>query len=233
MFCEVGKRCKKHLTCRDCAESWQRREFKTFCEGTKIPPNGILTYFVIKTQKRGGLGVGLNEIYKVIDDIREEVKRGRLKNVFFGRLEVSFSQSLGFNPHLNLLVYGDVTPFLVIFLRYNLSVYRRIKENSATVARSIVWYMLKFNSLGYDKGEIVRQTLNKRQTVINSRHFKGLGVPDDVRAADIDYSFLKPCPIRYREEIDLRAAYSLARRKERDALKAKILAVRLKYERSA
>lgn len=230
MACEVGKRCRKHLTCSDCGKSWQRKEFKTFCDGTKIPPNGILTYFVIKTQKRGNLFFSLDEIYKVIDDIREAVKRSRISGTFFGRLEVSFSQSMGFNPHLNLITFGDVTPFLEIFMRYNLSVYRRIKENDINVARSIVWYMCKFNPLGFEKGEIVRNALNKRQTIVSSRNFKNLGV-GDVSPADIDYSFLKPCPIRYREEVEIRSVYASNRRLERLELKAKIEAIKSRYER--
>lgn len=229
MVCEVGKRCRKHLTCPDCARSWQRKEFKTFCEGTKIQPDGILTYFVIKTQRRGNLFYSVDELYKVIDDIREAVKRSRITSVFYGRLEVSFSQTMGFNPHLNLITFGDVTPFLVILMRYNLSVYRRIKENDKNVARSIVWYMCKFNNLGYEKGEIVRTVLNKRQTIVNSRHFKGLSV-GDVSATEVDYSFLKPCPIRYREEIELRNDYTALRRAEREAFRTKIEAIKKLYE---
>ncbi len=229
MVCEVGRRCRKHLTCPDCARSWQRREFKTFCEGTKTQPDGILTYFVIKTQRRGNLFQSVEELYKVIDDIREAVKRSKISSVFYGRLEVSFSQTMGFNPHLNLITFGDVTPFLVIFMRYNLSVYRRIKENDKNVARSIVWYMCKFNNLGYEKGEIVRAVLSKRQTIVNSRHFKGLNV-GDVSATEVDYSFLKPCPIRYREEIELRTNYTALRRAEREAFRTKIEAIKKLYE---
>ena len=231
MLCEVGRRCKKHLTCPDCAKSWQRREFKTFCEGTKIPPNGILTYVVIKTQRRANFFSSLEEVYRVIDDIRESVKRSRIRGVFFGRLEISFSQSMGFNPHLNLITFGDVAPFLEIFMRYNLSVYRRQKENTQNVARSIVWYMLKFNYLRYEKGEIVRNALNKRQTIVSSRHFKGLGV-GDVSASEVDYSFLKPCPIRYKEEVELRSVYASKRREERAQLITRINNIRKRYEAS-
>ncbi len=229
MICEIGRRCRKHLTCPDCARSWQRKEFKTFCEGTKIQPDGILTYFVIKTQRRGNLFYSVDELYKVVDDIREAVKRSRISSVFFGRLEVSFSQSMGFNPHLNLITFGDVTPFLEILMRYNLSVYRRIKENDKNVSRSIVWYMCKHNNLGYEKGEIVRTILNKRQTIVSSRHFKNLNI-GDVSATDVDYSFLKPCPIRYREEVELRSNYASQRRREREALISKIEAIKKLYE---
>lgn len=230
-LCEIGKRCRKHLSCRDCGESWQRKEFKRFCEGSKnLTRNEILTYLVIKPVQIIGLHRGIGIIYGVIEELREEVKRQRLTGAFFGRLEVSFSQQYGFNPHLNLLAYGNIVPFLEIFMRHDVKVWRRVKENNMQTAYSIVWYMLKYNPIGYDKGELVRKILNRRQTVINSRHFNGLDLPEEVTAGDIDFRFMGTCKIRYREEIEARREHAAKLRKERAALREKIEAIHAKYE---
>jgi len=239
--CRKGKRCNSPLSCKFCGEFWQRAKFKAFTEsvGKVVNDNESLTYVVVKCNYICTLRQGLDKIFSLLDDLRELKKRGKLPAIF-SRLEVSFGKkSLGFNPHLNLLIWNDYTIVKELALKHDLNFWYRTKENSVDVAKSIAWYMLKYNNIGIERGEAVRIALNKRSTMFYTKEFnhKALDYIDEF--IDIDFSFLGVYPIRTKAEIELRKKIREERKrlnkmlrelivKEREKLELKIA----KYKRS-
>ena len=226
--CRENWRCNRPLSCSYCGSGWQRGKFKGFvqCLNTlhkednqkEIP----LTYIVIKSNKLGTLKDKLDEVITLVESLKELKKRGKLP-IFFSRLEFSFSKgNLGFNPHLNLLVWGDYLPFRNISNELGLNFWHQKKTNDKKTAKSIAWYMLKFNKIGIEEGEAVRKALNRKRTIFSSKefNFKSINYIDEF--IDIDFSFLGVYPIRSKKELELRAEHKKKLQKLRRELKADI-----------
>jgi len=226
--CRKDWRCNRPLSCEHCGKSWQRAKFKGFTQCLEsldeviLSRETILTYIVIKSNKLGTLKEKLNDMVSLLDEVKELKKRGKLP-IFFSRLEFSFKkESLGFNPHLNLLVWGDYSIFERLAHSLGLTFWKRKKVNNKKTAKSIAWYMLKFNSIGIEKGEAVRKALNKKRTIINSKEFafKSINYIDEY--IDIDFSFMGIYPIRSKREILLRAEHKKNLKELRTQLKLEI-----------
>ena len=217
--CREGRRCNSPLSCKHCGESWQKAKFKAFanCLPDVISGSDIITYLVIKPSAFLTLGDGIAKMFEYIDDLREAKKRGRMP-VMYSRLEVSFGKkSLGFNPHLNILSFGDTALFEELAESHGLSVWKRSKPADTETALSIVWYMLKFNNIGIEKGEAVRIALNRRTQLLHSKEFNHKTINYIDEFIDIDFSFMGVYPIRTKEEIELRKKL----KEERKQLNAK------------
>jgi len=230
--CRKGNRCNSPLSCKSCGEFWQKAKFKAFAESVMkvVNNNESLTYVVVKCNDICTLRQGLDKILSLLDDLRELKKRGKLPAIF-SRLEVSFGKkNLGFNPHLNLLIWNDVATVRKLVLKHDLKFWMRSKENSVDVAKSIAWYMLKFNSIGIERGEAVRRVLNKRSTMFYTKEFnhKTLDYIDEF--IDIDFSFLGVYPIRSQAEIELRKKIREERKRLNRKLKKLIVKERKKLE---
>ena len=199
--CKKGSRCNSPLSCRNCGENWRRGKFKQFVNCYDTLPTDIITYLVIKSSNFNTLDKGITDIYNLIEDIRELKKRCKIAD-FYLKIEVSFGKkSLGFNPHINILFFGDVGNIVELASKYNLTVWKKSKLNNEQVVKSIVWYMLKYNNLGIEKGEAVRIALNKRTTLLHSKRFnhKTISYIDDY--IDLDFTWMGVYPIRSKEEI--------------------------------
>ena len=205
--CREGRRCSRPLSCRFCGEGWQRAKFKGFTQcldnldEVTLLSDTALTYIIIRSKKMGTLREKLKELLILMNEIKELKKRGKL-GVFFGRLEVDYTKGrLGFNPHLNLLVWGDSSVFKSLAKSLSLVFWSRKKDNDKKTAKSIAWYALKFNPIGIEKGEAVRVALEKKRTVIHSRefNFKTISYIDEI--IDMDFSFLGVYPIRSKKGI--------------------------------
>lgn len=226
--CRKNRRCNRTLSCSYCGSGWQRGKFKGFVQCLEtlheeqnqkdIP----LTYIVIKSNKLGSLKDKLNDMTNLTEELKELKKRGKLA-VFFSRLEISFSKgNLGFNPHLNILAWGDCSYFKNVSDKLGLSFWSQKKTNDKKTAKSVAWYMLKFNQIGIEKGEAVRKALNKKRTIFASRefNFKSINYIDEF--IDIDFSFLGIYPIRSKKDILLRAEHKKTLLKLRCKLKEEI-----------
>jgi len=230
LSCKEKWRCNSPLSCATCGANWQRGKFKAFTSSLELfesNPRVILSYIVIKSNKLGSLRSKITDLFLLLDQIKELKKRNKLPS-FFGRLEVSFSKgSLGFNPHLNLLVWGDYEAFKLLSLELSLSFWRREKTNDDKTAKSIAWYMLKYNSVGVENGEAVRKVLGMRRTIITSKDLtlKTVNYIDEI--IDIDFSFMGTFPIRSKEEIALRLKHKNTLKALRLDLKSKISLVSL------
>ncbi|MBU1666939.1 hypothetical protein KKC13_00850 [bacterium] len=182
----------------------------------------ILTYIVIKSNKFGTLREKLNDLIILLDEVKELKKRGKLPS-FFGRLEISFKRDkLGFNPHLNLLVWGDYSIFQNLANSLGLNFWHKNKNNDTNTIKSIVWYMLKFNSIGIEKGETVKKALNKKRTIINSSDFSFKTINYTDEYIDIDFSPMCVYPIRSSTEVLLRSEHKKTLQFLRKKLKLKI-----------
>lgn len=219
--CKEGKRCNLPLSCPKCGEIWRRAKFKAFieCLPAVIKYNKILTYIVIKSNELNTLREGLSEILNFMDDLRELKKRGKLPTIY-SRLEVSFGKKyLGFNPHLNMLVWGDISKIIELAKKHNLKFWKRSKENNIDTAKSIAWYMLKFNNIGIEKGEAVRKALNKRTTLFYTKEFNHKTEDYIDEIIDIDFRFLGVYPVRSKAEIEFRKFMKEVKRKLNQELK--------------
>ena len=226
--CRERWRCNRPLSCSYCGSGWQRGKFKGFiqCLDTfhkeQNQKDVSLVYIVIKSKKLGSLKEKLDEVLTLIEKLKELKKRGKL-GVFFGRLEFAFSKrNWGFNPPLNLLVWGDGSLFKNTSDELDLSFWSQKKINDKKTAKSIAWYMLKYNNIGTEKGEAVRKALNKKRTIFSSRefNFKSINYIDEF--IDIDFSFLGVYPIRSKTEIELRDEHKKTLQGLRSKLKAEI-----------
>lgn len=226
--CRKNRRCNRPLSCPHCGEGWRKAKFKGFCQcletfdKLKQTSDTSLTYIVIKSNKFGTLREKLNNLFVFLDEVKELKKRGKLPS-FFGRLEISFKRDkLGFNPHLNLLVWGDYSIFQILANSLGLNFWHKNKSNDTKTIKSIVWYMLKFNNIGIEKGEAVRKALNKKRTIVNSSDFtfKTINYVDEY--IDIDFSFMGVYPIRSKKEINLRVKHNKNLKGLREELKREI-----------
>ena len=233
LHCRKDKRCGYFLSCKHCGEAWRRRKFCEYCDA--LPKvlhrlrskndNPIITYIVIRSNQLLNLKDSMEQIYKFIDYLREEKKRGRLP-ISYGRLEVSFSKSvLGFNPHLNLIAFENAD-FFKVAEKYWLKIWYQNKEFSEDVAKSIAWYILKFNNLGIEKGEAVRRAINKRNTIIYSKDFTPTKRDYIEDFLYMDFSFLGIERVRTPEELELRDRYREIRRKINIAFKRELELIR-------
>ena len=223
--CREGRRCNSPLVCKTCGESWKKGMFKSFCNclSSVVEDNSILTYLVIKPNELLTLGDGIKSMMLFMDSLRELKKRNKL-STSFSRLEVSFGKkSLGYNPHLNMLVWGDTKAIINIALEHGLKPWHKRKENTVDTAKSIAWYMLKFNSIGIEKGEAVRVALNRRTQLLHTREFNHKKISYIDEFIDIDFSFMGTYPIRSKEEIKIRDYIKEERKKLNDKLKYVIL----------
>ena len=199
--CREGRRCSRPLSCRFCGEGWQKGNFKGFdqCFKTLQELQGDEVFFItIGTKKIGDLDIKLNDTFKFIEEVKELKKRGKL-GVFFGRLEVSFDK-LGFYPHFHFLVWGDYSTFKNVSAKLNFKFHKQKAKN----IKNSAWYMLKFNSIGIEKGEAVRKALSKKRTIIRSKEFNFQTISYTDEYICIDFSFMGVYPIRGKEEILLR-----------------------------
>ena len=216
MICSENRRCKKHLFCRHCAGVWQKNNFKNFSNTLKINSNDSLTYLVIKSKSINNLSGGLRDCYGVIEGLRELKKNDKIDD-FYLRLEISFSNDeLGFNPHLNILAFGNINLIEDLAKTYDLTVWKQSKKNDKNTALSVVWYMLKYNHVGEDKAKVIQYILKKRRTILMSQRFTIINkdknnIFDEV--ANMDFSFLGIKPIRSKEEVALRIYLKEERKK--------------------
>ena len=220
--CREGRRCNRPLSCRFCGESWQRAKFKGFdqCFKTLQELQGDeVSFITVGTKKIGNLDIKLNDTFKFIEEVKELKKRGKL-GIFFGRLEVSFDK-LGFYPHFHFLVWGDYLAFKNVSAELNFKFHKQKAKN----IKNSIWYMLKFNNLGIEKGEAVRKALNKKRTIIHSKEFNFKTISYIDEYIDIDFSFMGIYPIRSKEEIFLRVEHKKKLREGRETLNAKIKAI--------
>ena len=219
--CREGKRCNSPLCCSKCGESWQKGKFKSFANRlpSVVEASDILTYIVIKSNELNTLSQGIADLMDFMNSLREFKKRGRL-TTSFSRLEVSFGKkNLGFNPHLNMLVWGDISEIERLSKEHGLKLWKQSKENSITVAKSVVWYMLKHNKIGIEKGEAVRIALNKRTPLLHTKEFNHKTISYIDEFIDIDFSFMGIYPVRSRAEIKLRDSIREAKSKLNQSLK--------------
>lgn len=219
--CREGKRCNSPLCCSKCGESWQKGKFKAFVNRlpSVIETSSILTYIVIRSNEFNTLGQGIAELMGFIDDLRELKKRAKL-STSFSRLEVSFGKkNLGFNPHLNMLVWGDTGEIEKLSKLHGLKLWKQSKENSIMVAKSIAWYMLKHNKIGVEKGEAVRIALNKRSQLLYTKEFNHKTISYIDEYIDIDFSFMGIYPIRSKAELKLREEIRETKAKLNQSLK--------------
>jgi hypothetical protein len=159
------------------------------------------------------LRVGIEKIFLFIDELREEKKRGRLP-LMYSRLEVSFGKkNLGFNPHLNIISFGNPNHIKDIATRYGLKIWYQKKDNQRDTALSIAWYILKFNNIGIEKGEAVRKVLNRRTTLLHSKEFNHKSINYIDEYIDLNFSFMGVYPIRTKMEIEVRKLIQDDRRK--------------------
>jgi len=217
--CREGRRCNSPLSCKHCGESWRRAKFKGFaeCLPSVLEDTDIITYLVVKPWEFLSLRAGIERMFKYLDDLREEKKRGRLP-VMFSRLEVSFGKkNLGFNPHLNIICFDDPSRLIDLADSHGLKVWHRQKDHNKDTALSIAWYMLKFNNIGIEKGEAVRKALNRRTQLLHSKEFNHKTINYIDEYIDLDFSFMGVYPIRSKEEIRIREKI----REERRRLNAK------------
>jgi len=226
--CRKNWRCNRPLSCPNCGNSWRKAKFKGFSQcldnldEVSLSKETVLTYIVITSNKLGTLKEKLQDMFTLLNEVKKLKKKGKLP-IFFGRLEFSFKKdSLGFNPHLNLLVWGDYSIFENLSNELGLNFWKKEKTNNKETAKSIAWYMLKFNSIGIEKGEAVRKALNKKRTIVNSKEFtfKSINYIDEY--IDIDFSFMGVYPIRSEKEILLRAEHKKTLKKLRVTLNAEI-----------
>jgi len=220
--CKKGRRCHYVLSCPTCGSHWHKRKFKAFAQcfdEVTFLSETPLTYIVISSNKLGTLREKSKILFELLEKIRELKKRGKLP-IFFGRLEFSFNESLGFNPHLNLIVWGDYSMFKNLSHELNLRFWYKKKTNDNKTAKSIAWYMLKFNNIGIEEGEAVRKVLNRQRTIIHSKEFtyKEPDYIDDI----IDFSFMGTYPIKSKEQIRLEKEHRFTLKKQRIELKEKI-----------
>lgn len=202
--CRKFKRCNSPLSCSFCGESWRRGKFKQFVNTYKVADNDSITYLVIKSNSLNTLGQGIQDVYALIEELKELKKRGKISD-FYSRFEVSFSKNtLGFNPHLNILFFGDIGGIKAMAKEHNLSVWSCKKKNDENTVKSIIWYMLKYNKIGQEEGEAVKKALDRRRTILHTKRFnhKNINYLDDF--LDLDFSFLGVYPIRSKAELKLR-----------------------------
>lgn len=204
--CREGRRCNSPLSCKHCGENWRRAKFKAFAESlpSVIGDTDIITYLVIKPWEFLTLRDGIERMFSYLDLLREEKKRGRLP-VMFSRLEVSFGKkNLGYNPHLNIICFGDPASLISLALGLDLKVWHKKKDGKKDTALSLAWYILKFNNIGIEKGEAVRRALNRRTPLLHSKEFNHKTINYIDEYIDIDFSFMGVYPIRSKEEIRIR-----------------------------
>lgn len=229
--CRIGRRCNRPLSCETCGENWQKGKFKGFCQcfdTLQTEPSQEVSFITIGTKKIGSLEIKLYDLFYFIDEVKELKKRGKL-GLFFGRLEVSFKkEKLGFYPHFHFLVWGDCSEFKTLSDKLDLKFHKTKAKN----IKNSAWYMLKFNSIGIEKGEAVRKALNKKRTILHSKefNFKTINYIDEI--INIDFSFLGVKPIRCKEEVRLRAEHKKNLREQRALLNTKIKAVQESFNSS-
>ena len=209
--CKKGSRCGHPLSCVVCGSLWQRSRFRGFCDRLESADikDKKLKYYIIKTNILNTLRDGIEEVFCFMDRYRAEKKRGNIP-LSYGRLEVSFGKkSLGFNPHINLLMWDDADGtgdriIRDIVSELGLVLWSTGKENENDTIKSIVWYMLKHNKIGIEKGEAVRAALNKRNTILHTKEFNTKYASYTDSIIDIDFRFMGVYPIRSKEEIRIR-----------------------------
>jgi len=223
--CRKGRRCNRPLSCKHCAENWQRGKFKGFCQCLETlqqeAPQQVF-FITIGTKKIGNLKIKLTDMFQFIEEVKELKKRGKL-GIFYSRLEVSLNE-LGLYPHFHFLVWGDCPTLKTLSADLDLKFHKTKVKN----IKNSAWYMLKFNSIGIEKGEAVRKALNKKRTILHSKefNFKTISYIDEI--IDIDFSFMGVYPIRSKEEIFLREQ----RRESSKVWNAKIKAVQESFKSS-
>jgi len=193
------------LSCRSCGESWRRGKFKQFVNTYNTLPTDIISYLVITSNSLNTLEKGIKDIYSLVNDIRELKKRDKISD-FFLKVEISFGRkSLGYNPHINILFFGDIGTIKTLAENHNLTVWSRLKDNNEQTVKSIIWYMLKYNNLGIEKGEAVRIALRKRTTLMHSKRFNHKTISYVDEYIDLDFGWMGVYPIRSKAEIALRS----------------------------
>ena len=212
MGCVKGRRCKSFFTCSVCGGHLQKKRFKNFTNSYTRIDTDIITYIVIKPSKITILEDNLNTILNFMDDLRT-LKKNKKIGDFYSRLEVSFSKDLGFNPHLNILSFGDFTEIKKLLKDYDLTFWSRKKENNKDTIFSIIWYMLKFNSIGKEQGKAVKTALNRRRAILYSNRFTPKKDSCDMEFIDTNFSFLGTKPIRSKEEVFYRKEIAKERKK--------------------
>ena len=209
--CKKGFRCHSHLSCKKCGDIWQRNKFKNFClnlDKCNLSNVTSLTYIVIKSNKISNLKNKLEDIINFLDDIKLLKKRNKI-STFYSRLEVSFSKAkLGFHPHINFLVWGDISLYRELANKHNLAFWHSKKKNDTDTIKSIIWYSLKYNSIGVEEGEAVRVALDRKNTILASKEFTNIVNYTD-ELIDLDFCFMGIYPIRSKKEIELRDAKRL------------------------
>lgn len=205
MICRDDRRCKKHLYCLKCGEIWRSNNFRRFATSYKYDTKDIITYSVLSFAGLDNLSTKLDNLFQFIAELRELKKRGRVKD-FYLRLEVSHSDKLGYHPHINIITFGDFHIIKSLGHSLGLKIWSRTKTNSKNIVLSLVWYILKYNPIGYDNGRILVHFLNKRRTILHTKRFD---CKDDL--IPLDYIFMGTNKVRDKEEVQFRHNIKLKR----------------------
>ena len=134
--CRKGRRCNRPLSCKHCAENWQRGKFKGFCQCLETlqqeAPQQVF-FITIGTKKIGNLKIKLTDMFQFIEEVKELKKRGKL-GIFYGRLEVSFNE-LGLYPHFHFLVWGDCPTLKTLSADLDLKFRKRKAKNIKNIEK--------------------------------------------------------------------------------------------------
>lgn len=207
MICRDDRRCKKHLYCLKCGEIWRSNNFRRFATSYKYDTNDSITYLVISFAGLVNLSTKLDNLFQFIAELRELKKRGRVKD-FYLRIEVSHSEKLGYHPHVNIVTFGDSQVVKNLARAMGLKIWSRNKKNSKNTILSLLWYILKYNSIGYENGRILVHFLNKRRTILHSYRFD---CKDTI--VQQDYLFMGTYKVRDEEEVDFRHQIKVKRQR--------------------
>jgi len=231
--CRKGSRCNNFFACKYCGDIWQKKNFINVCNGLNgVNLNdSIITYFIISSDYFGSLNNKLNQLLPFYNDLKELKKRNKL-DVFYSRLEISFKKSkLGFYPHFNIITFSDIdkTKIKELAIKHGLKVWNRKVDNDINEVKKVFWYILKYNNLGIEKGEAVRIALNKKRTILHSKHFNSDNDLDYLKEiSNIDFGFMGVYPIRTPEEILLREEIRKKRQELNKFFKSKLEEIKAK-----
>jgi hypothetical protein len=211
--CRKGKRCNAVFSCKYCATTWQKKHFKAFIECLPRINTDIITYYVVRCYGVESLNSKLTQIFNFIDRLKELKKRNKLPPLY-ARIEVSYRDLIGFNPHINIVLFSDdYSEFKTIAKELHLKLWKRKKQYSEDIAKSLIWYILKPQKLNIQRGEIVRIAFNKRNQIFKTKEFNfNLNTINENELINLDFSFMGTMPIRTKEELELRAKIREMRR---------------------
>lgn len=213
--CSVGFRCQNVFTCKVCGGHLQEKRFKSFVNSYVYRDDDIITYAVLKSNTIKNLEDGLEDCFTFLDHLRALKKHNKICD-FYSRLEVSFSNNfLGFNPHINIIFFGNFDVIFALAKKSNLTIWKQKKDNKKEVVLSLVWYILKFNNI--PNTPTVKLAINKKRVVLHSQRFN----KKTEKTSELTKNFYENItfPIRSKKEVLYRKYIKEERRKLSKKLK--------------